>query len=173
MCYNSLMQHTWDQISDIILYAAIAVLGVLCVMGLLQLIRGKSIKSVDKSLLALPLPLALAAAVYVIFDKFVILNVRPNGSGEPSFPSSHVLLVATVFFCTAILLPRFIRSRAAYISLDILMLILLVTVCVGRILANMHWLSDVLGALGFAAIFTLIYYLIIRSKNADPVHEDH
>ena len=42
------------------------------------------------------------------------------------------------------------------------MLALTVLVSVGRVLANKHWPSDVAGALGFAAINALIYYLIIK-----------
>ena len=107
-------------------------------------------------------PLILMAITYVIFDKFLILNTRPNGSGEPSFPSTHTMVVATIFLCTVIILPKYIKQKSARIIIDVLMLILLALVCVGRVLANMHWTSDVIGGLAFAAIFATIYYLIIR-----------
>lgn len=156
----------WSKITDIILIASFAILAVFAILGLCQLIQRKSLKKVDKPLLAVLAPLSLMAITYIIFDKFLILNTRPNGSGEPSFPSTHTMVVATIFFCVALILPRYIKSKAAYIILDILMLILLVLVCIGRVAANMHWASDVIGGLIFAAIFAVIYYLIIRrSKN--------
>jgi len=153
----------WDLITNIILAAAIAVLAVFVILALCQWVKRKSFTKIDSELRWAFVPVILMAATYVIFDHFLIWNTRPNGSGEPSFPSSHVMLVATVFALTAIVLPRYIQSKAALITLDILMLILTVLVSVGRVLANMHWASDVLGALAFAAIFALIYYLIISS----------
>lgn len=157
----------WSKITDIILIASIAVLGVFAILALCQWIRRKSLKKVDKPLLAMLVPLILMAATYVIFDKFLILNTRPNGSGEPSFPSTHTMVVATIFLCVAIILPRYIKSKAAVVTLDILMLALTTLVCIGRVSANMHWISDVVGGLIFAAIFATIYYLIIRRhKNA-------
>ena len=157
----------WSKITDIILIASIAVLGVFAILGLCQWIQRKSLKKVDKPLLAMLVPLIFMAATYIIFDKFLVLNTRPNGSGEPSFPSTHTMIVATIFLCVALILPRCIKSKAAIITLDILMLALTILVCIGRVAANMHWISDVIGGLIFAAIFAIIYYLIIRRyKNA-------
>ncbi|MDO4398854.1 MAG: phosphatase PAP2 family protein [Candidatus Saccharibacteria bacterium] len=154
----------WSKVTDIILITALATLGVFAILGLCQWIKRKSLKKVDKPLLAMLVPLALMAATYVIFDKFLVLNTRPNGSGEPSFPSTHTMVVATIFFLTAIVLPRYIKSKFACVVLDLFMLAFLVLVCVGRVLANMHWASDVIGGLIFAVIFAAIYYLIIRRK---------
>lgn len=157
----------WSKITDIILIASIAVLGVFAILGLCQWIQRKSLKKVDKPLLAMLVPLIFMAATYIIFDKFLVLNTRPNGSGEPSFPSTHTMVVATIFLCVALILPRYIKSKAAIITLDILMLALTILVCIGRVAANMHWISDVIGGLIFAVIFAVIYYLIIRRhKNA-------
>lgn len=154
----------WDTITNIILVSSFAALAVFAILGLYQWIKRKSLKKVDRPLLAMLVPLVLMAITYFIFDHFLIWNTRPDGSGEPSFPSSHVMVAVTIFLLIAIILPRYIKSQAAYISLDILMLTLAVLVCVGRVLAGKHWLSDVLGAVGFALIFALIYYLIIRKK---------
>ena len=156
----------WSKITDIILITSLAALAVFAVLGLYQWISRKSLKKVDKPLLTMLIPLVLMAITYVIFDKFLILNTRPNGSGEPSFPSSHAMVVATIFLCITIVLPKYIKSKTACIILDVLMLALTILVCIGRVLANMHWLSDVIGGLIFAMIFTVIYYLIIRRKHA-------
>lgn len=164
----------WDKITNIILIASFATLVPFVILGISQWVRRKSLAKVDKSLLWFPLPLAIMAITYVVFDKFLILNTRPDGSGEASFPSTHVMIVATIFFLIAIILPRYIRSKAACITLDFFMLAFIILTCVGRVLANKHWPSDVLGALAFSVIFALIYYLIIRSyKHAKHFHRDH
>ena len=152
----------WSKITDIILVAGIAVLGVFAVLGLYQWIKRKSLKKVDKPLLVMLVPLAFMAATYIIFDKFLILNTRPNGSGEPSFPSTHTMVVATIFLLAAIILPNYIKSKTARIILDTIMLLFIILVSVGRVLANMHWVSDVVGGLIFAVIFATIYYLTLR-----------
>jgi len=152
----------WGSITNIILAASFADLAVFAILGLYQLIKRKSLKKVDRELLWAILPLVLMAITYIVFDKFFILNVRPDGSGEPSFPSTHAMVVATIFFITAIILPKYIKSKTACAILDLMMVALLVFVCVGRVLANMHWISDVIGGLVFATIFATIYYLIIR-----------
>jgi undecaprenyl-diphosphatase len=110
----------------------------------------------------MPIPLILMAVTYVVFDKFLVLNTRPDGSGEASFPSTHVMVVGTIFLLAAIALPRYIKSKATCAILDIIMLALFALTAYGRIAANMHWLSDVVAGAVFAAVFGLIYYLIIR-----------
>lgn len=152
----------WSKITDIILVASIAVLGVFAVLGFCQLVRRKSLKKVDKPLLAMLIPLVLMAITYFIFDKFLVLNIRPNGSGEPSFPSTHTMVVATIFLLTAIILPNYIKSKTTRVIMDIVMLLFIALVSVGRVLANMHWVSDVVGGLIFAVIFATIYYLTLR-----------
>ena len=164
----------WDKITNIILIASFAVLLVFVILAITQWVQRKSLKKVDKELLWFPLPLALMAITYVVFDKFLICNTRPDGSGEASFPSTHVMVVATIFFLVAIILPKYIKSKIACAVLYILMLTFVILVSVGRVLANKHWVSDVLGALAFALIFALVYYLIIRRyKNAKCIHSDH
>lgn len=152
----------WSKITDIILVAALAVFAVFAILGLYQWIKRKSLKKVDKPLLLSLIPLSLMAITFIVFEKFIILNTRPNGSGEPSFPSTHAMVVATIFLLTAIILPNYIKSKTARVIMDIVMLLFIILVSVGRVLANMHWVSDVVGGLIFAAIFAVIYYLILR-----------
>ena len=155
----------WEKISDVILLSALATLTVFAGIGLYQWISRKSLKKVDRALLSFFPPLLIMAAVYFIFDKFLIISTRPNGSGESSFPSSHVMVVATIFFMVSLALPYYVKSRLACVFLILAMLVLVALVCVGRVLSNMHWISDVVGGVAFAAIFAVAYYLMIRRKN--------
>ena len=152
----------WEMITNIILGVAFLVLLVFVVLGICQWISRKSLKKVDKELLLMPVPLALMAVCYFVFDKILILNTRPNGSGEASFPSTHVMVAATIFLLVALILPRYIKKKAVCVGLDLMMLVLVVVMCVGRVLANMHWVSDVAGGLIFAAVFAIIYVVLIK-----------
>lgn len=154
----------WDKITDVILITAIAILGVFALAGLTEWIKRKSLKKVDKRLLGMVPPLGLMAITYFVFDKLFVVNTRPNGSGEPSFPSTHTMVAATIFLMTMIALPKYVKNRPLRIILDIVMAILIVLVSIGRVAANMHWISDVVAGLVFAVIFTGVYYLIITSR---------
>ena len=153
----------WIQATNIILYASFAVLAVFVCIGVYQLIKRKSLKKVDKALLWMPLPLALMAITYFLFDKILPpFATRPNGSGEPSFPSTHVMVVATIFFLAMMELPKYIKSKVACTVLEIVMVVLLALTCAGRVITDMHSPIDVIGGVVFAFIFTEIYRQILR-----------
>lgn len=156
----------WKLITDIILILAFITLGIFVVLGIYQWIARGSLKKVDKRLRWMPLPLALTAITYFIFDKVWILNTRPNGSGEPSFPSTHVMVVSTIFFLATLDLSKYVKNPFVRIFLELIMVVLISLTCMGRVLSEMHWVSDVIGALIFAFIFTEIYYFIIHHKKS-------
>ena len=173
VCYNDNMQ--WDLITNIILISSIITIGAFAVLGLYQWISRGSIAKVDRYLRWLPLPLVLMVITYLVFDHILIWNTRPDGSGEPSFPSSHVMVVTTIFFLVTLILPHYVKNKTLRIVLELLMLILISLTCTGRILAGKHWWSDVIGGVIFAFIFSEIYYLIIKrsKRNAKHLQSNH
>lgn len=154
----------WNTATDIILIASLAVLAVFAVMGFCQLVKRKSFFKVDKPLIGMFVPLLLILLTYYFFNEVVVINYSPIDPTKPSFPSSHVMATTTIFACVAIILPRYLQSKAACIVLDIIMLTLTVLMSIGRVLANEHWLMDVIAALIFSMVYTGIYYFIIRRK---------
>lgn len=160
----------WDLITNIILITALATLGVFALLGLYQLITRKSLKKVDRKILAMVPPLALMAIIYFVFDKLWVLNVRPDGSGEPSFPSTHVMVVATIFFITILVLPKYIKNKALLLVLDLIICVLVAITATGRVLANKHWLSDVIAAIIFATIFAIVYYFLSKKPKQEKTH---
>ena len=155
----------WEIITNITLILSILTLATFMVLGLYQWITRKSIKKVDKQIRWMLLPVALMVITYFIFEFFPV-NTRPNGSGESSFPSTHTMIVATIFFVTTLILPKYIKSKTTRIILEILMFICISLTCTGRVLANLHWPIDVIGALAFAFIFSEIYYQITKKKKS-------
>lgn len=161
----------WDLITNIILISSILTLGLFAILGASQLITRKSFKKVDRQLLYFPIPLVLMVLTYFLFEKLWIINLRPNGSGEPSFPSTHVMIVATIFFVTMVALPKYVKSKYLRILLSVLMAVLVFLTAIGRVLANMHWPIDVVGGIIFGLIFAEIYFMLIdfssrKKKNA-------
>ena len=152
----------WDLITNIILGTALMALAVFAGLGLYQWVTRKSLKKVDLTLRAMFIPLILMVIIYFVFDKILVLNTRPDGSGEASFPSTHVMVVATIFGTLMFALPKYVASKNLRRVLDVVMVILIVLVAVGRVLANKHWPSDIVGGIVFAGILTTIYYIFSR-----------
>ena len=169
----------WELITNIILAISILTLAIFVCLGIYQWVTRKSLKKVDPELLWMPLPLALMALTYLIFEYIFVLNTRPNGSGEPSFPSTHVMVVTTIFFLVTMILPKYVKNKTARVILEVLMVIMIGLNATGRVLANMHWPVDVIGGIAFAFIFTEIYYMSykkhkkIRRKNGKHIHKDN
>ena len=164
LCYNGPMQ--WDLITTIIVITAILTMGAFAVLGLYQWITRKSIKKVDRRILCMLIPLVLIVITYFVFDKLFILNTRPDGSGEPSFPSTHTMIAATIFFVVMMALPKYVKNKNLRIVLDIIMVILVGLTATGRVLANKHWPIDVIGGIAFGIVFSEIYYYAVHFKKA-------
>ena len=160
----------WEKITDIILISSFAILAIFVVLGIVQWISRGSLKKVDKQILYMPVPLALMLIVYLVCDKVLpqllpdVMPTRPDGSGEPSFPSTHVMVVTTIFFVVITALPKYIKSKPLRIIFEIALFILASLVATGRILANKHSLVDVIGAVVFAFIFTEVYHQCIKKR---------
>ena len=165
----------WEIITNIILGIAILTLVAFLGLGLYQWVKRGGIEKVDKEIAWIWLPVVLMAITYFIFDKFIILATRPNGSGESSWPSTHVMVVATIFFIVTIILPHYIKDRTTRIVLEVLMVIAISLTWTGRIMANMHSLGDVIAGLVFAFLFSEVYCQVIKrsSKNAKRIHKNH
>ena len=160
----------WLTFTDIIIGLSLICLGLFTILFLYQWISRKSFTKIDPELRWALVPLALMALTYIVFEKLWIVDVRPNGSGEPSFPSTHTMLTATIFFVTMVALPRYLKDRRLRIVIDICMIAAVILVAIGRVLANMHWPTDVIAGIIFSAIFAIIYALILRktSTNHQP-----
>lgn len=152
----------WDKATDIMVYTALATAGIFAALGIYQWITRKSFKKIDHPIVALIVPALLVLTTYVLFDFVFIWNTRPDGSGESSFPSTHTMITATIFLCTAIILPNYVKSKSLLVFLDLVMLAFVILVPVGRVLANKHWVSDCIGALIFSVAFAGLYYLIVK-----------
>ena len=127
------------------------------VVGVVQLVKRKSIFKVDKEIIALGIFYVIVLCIYVFFEK-VIINYRPtliDGVLEASYPSSHTIL--SLFVCGSTIIInkfRFKRIKAANYE-NIIAYVFLFLVLIGRIISGVHWFSDILG--GMIISITLLY----------------
>lgn len=173
MVYNKIIMQ-WDLITNIILASSILTLALFAGLGIYQWTTRKSIKKIDPELLWLPLPLVLIVLTYLIFEIFPV-NFRPDGSGESSFPSTHTMIVSTIFFVAMIILPHYVKNKTIRIILNIVMIALIALTTFGRVSANKHWVIDVIGGVAFAFAFSEIYYYAYKKfkKSRKKHHVEH
>ena len=109
----------------------------------------------------------LMGMIYLFFDKVLILGYSPKDPTKPSFPSSHVLVVWTVFLCTMASLSKVVKPKWLRPIVVILMLVLMAAMVFGRVQSGDHTVLDVIGGAGMAVILSLIYGFLKRDTKKD------
>lgn len=160
--------------NNMTLYKITEILGIIpilialmyAVIGLIQVIDRKSLK-VDKELIALGILYIIVILIYVFFEKCII-NYRPviiDGVLEASYPSSHTLL--SICICgSALLINKYLfKNKKIYKYINIVSIISMVLIVLGRLLSGVHWASDIIGSIIISITLLKIletYYLSIK-----------
>ena len=164
---------TWYKITEIVGYLAILIVGVFCAIGVMQLIRRKSIQKVDQEIIAIGVLFVVIAILYVVFEKFP-LNYRPvimEGETEPeaSFPSSHTLLACTVFGSTILMADR-LKDRQIRQIVTVAMFVLIAVMIIGRLVSGVHWLTDILASILYSAALLTVFSMFLRKRRRRSAH---
>lgn len=160
--------------NNMTLYKITEILGIIpilialmyAIIGLIQVIDRKSLK-VDKELIALGILYIIVILLYVFFEKCII-NYRPvliDGILEASYPSSHTLL--SICICgSALLINKYLfNNKKIYKYINIISIISMVLIVLGRLLSGVHWASDIIGSIIISITLLKIletYYLSIK-----------
>ena len=152
--------------NNMTLYKITEILGIIpilialmyAVIGLIQVIDRKSLK-VDKELIALGILYIIVILIYVFFEKCII-NYRPvliDGILEASYPSSHTLL--SICICgSALLINKYLfNNKKIYKYINIISIISMVLIVIGRLLSGVHWASDIIGSIIISITLWLLF----------------
>lgn len=143
-------------------------------LGLFQWIKRKSIGKVDHSILALGIFYLLLFAFYFAFEQ-VVINYRPiltNGYLEPSYPSSTTLLVLCVMPTAIVQFNRLIQNTTVRRCVVTVTAVFTAFMVLGRLLAGVHWLSDIIGgvllSVGLDASYLAVCARMRDGKSDNP-----
>lgn len=156
----------WYDVTEALGVASILVAGVFALVGLVQLIRRKSLRKVDREILALGVLFVVVIALYVLFE-VVVVNCRPEilpGETHPeaSFPSSHTMLVCATLGGAMLILRKYVKNPAVCRVLQLVCAAAIVVMVVGRLLSGVHWCTDILGGLLISGALLSAFSAFVR-----------
>ena len=131
-------------------------------LGLVQWISRKSLRKVDRSLLALGGFYVLVGAAYLFFEQYPI-NFRPvliDGMLEASYPSSTTLLVLTLMPTAALQLRTRLKNPSLQRTATITIVTFSTFMVAARLLSGVHWLTDIIGGMLLSTSLVLLYQTI-------------
>lgn len=129
------------------------------VLGMVQWMRRRKLFRVDHDILLLGGFYLLVLILYLVFET-VAVNARPvliDGRLEASYPSSTTMLVLCVI-PTAMMQLR-ARIRNTKVRTIVLTILAVFTACmvVGRLIAGVHWFTDIIGGVLLSAGLVALY----------------
>ena len=161
---NMIWYHITDWLGLIPVFMAI----VYAFIGLIQLIKRRSIFKVDKEIILLGLYYIIVIALYVFFEK-VIINYRPilmNGFLEASYPSSHTLM--TICICgSSILIKKKLFNNKITKVINYLSIIIITITVVGRLISGVHWFTDIIGGILISSGLLMTFYSLLSIINKE------
>lgn len=155
---------------------ALILAGVFVIVGIVQLIKRKSLKMVDNHILALGVFYVVVALTYILFEVLVI-NERPvlvEGVLEASYPSSHTMLSICILGSAIIEIQRlFENKKKLIIALDAISVVIMVIIVGGRLLSGMHWFTDIIGGILISLALVFIFHGVLKliEKKLNKVKE--
>ena len=128
-------------------------------VGVFQLIRRKSLIRVDPDILLLGLYYVLVILAYLIFE-MIPINYRPiliGGALEASYPSSTTLLVLSVMPTLKLQIDRRTDKPLVRNVTGLFVIAFSAFMVIGRLIAGVHWATDIIGAVFLSAGLFLLY----------------
>ena len=157
----------WYHITDWLGVVAIAIAFAYAVTGLCQLIKRKSIRKVDRHILVLGGFYLLVIACYIFFEN-VVINCRPilmGGNLEASYPSSHTMIVVSIMATAAMAFRALCPQKREWcLAAGIFAAVVIAVTVMGRLIAGVHWLTDIVGGLLLSAALVVSYWAACRGE---------
>ncbi len=133
-------------------------------VGFGELIKTKDLRKVDKNLLSLAVFYIVVIGVYVLFEIYEV-NYRPilmDGVLEASYPSSHTMMAICICGSSLFISKRIFKTQFAK-GLNLLSILVMIFLVVGRLVSGVHWFTDILGGILISGALLMIFYTVIDS----------
>lgn len=136
------------------------------ILGLVQMIKRRSLRKVDFSILVLGVFYVFVMAAYLLFE-ICVINYRPvliEGHLEASYPSSTTMLVMCVMPTAIMQLYDRIGNKSLRKGSACMIVAFTAFMVIGRLLSGVHWLTDIVGGALLSAGLVMLYYSVCSLK---------
>ena len=159
----------FDKLTDIGLYLSFAVVLAFAVIGLVELIKRKSLKKVDLTLYLLLATYVITVFMYFVFE-IMKVNYSPlsmEGDLKASYPSSHLLFFSVFLITGVIALFDYVEANK-FIKIGTYSISGLVVFgyAFARLFSNQHYFSDIIGSLLLSATIIALFISLKKQFNA-------
>lgn len=142
------------------------------VLGLVQLIKRRSLRMVDSDILLLGAYYVLVILCYLLFE-MVPINYRPiliDGNLEASYPSSTTLLVLSVMPSLKYQIDKRIANPVTRKAIAVFVIVFSAFMVVGRLIAGVHWITDIIGSVFLSSGLFMIYLFMAEYTGQRKTH---
>ena len=140
-------------------------------VGLMQLIKRRSLLKVDYDIMLLGIYYVVVIAGYLVFE-MIPINYRPvliEGVLEVSYPSSTTLLVLSVMPTLIFQVYRRCKNDMCKKVCWILTMPFSFGMVIGRLVSGVHWFTDIIGAVmlstGLFSLYKAVVLLYDKKEN--------
>ncbi len=137
-------------------------------VGLVQLIKRKSLLKVDLDIIALGIYYIIVISSYIIFE-MIPINYRPiiiNGFLECSYPSSTTLLVLSVMPTVIFQSNKRLQNPKIKKTTMFITIVFSLFMVIGRLVSGVHWLTDIIGSCFLSVgLFYIYKAVVLLNKN--------
>ena len=133
------------------------------VLGLVQLIKRRSLRKVDADILLLGVYYVLVIACYLIFE-MIPINYRPvliEGRLEASYPSSTTLLVLSVMPTLMFQVYRQAVNSMLRKAVAVFVFAFSAFMVIGRLISGVHWATDIVASVILSAGLFMLYRSVV------------
>ncbi|MBQ3568537.1 MAG: phosphatase PAP2 family protein [Anaerotignum sp.] len=133
------------------------------VIGMVQLIKRRSLFKVDYDIIFLGMYYIIVIFSYLVFE-MIPINYRPiliEGFMEASYPSSTTLLVLSVMPTLIFQVNLRLKNVSLKKMICILTSIFSAFMVIGRLVSGVHWFTDIVGSVLLSAGLFCIYKAVV------------
>ena len=156
----------WYHITDWLGLVPIFMAMVYALIGIIQLIKRKSLFKVDKEIILLGFFYIIVISIYIFFEK-VIVNYRPilmDVFLEASYPSSHTLM--TICLCgSSIIVNKKLFNNTVTRVINVISVAIIFITIIGRLISGVHWFTDIIGGIVISSALLMTFYSVIYEIN--------
>lgn len=140
---------TWHLVSNMIVGLTLVALTGLLIWQLVLICRARSWRALTLPWWLFDIMLVALGLCYLFFQ-IVIVNYRPvllGNVAEASYPSSHILLIVTLWPAMITTVKRALPQRIWCHVITVLGIAIMTVGVVARVLCGYHWLTDIIGGI--------------------------